>query len=123
MLTDKIKDGKGTESVALTKEEAEQLARLAKEGKITDETLKELGISTEDLIKYEYVMKQAFKAGVSAATISMVLKVAPEIYKAISYLIKNGELDEKQFQKIGFAALQGGAEGFVRGSVSAAIIT
>ena len=123
MLTDKIKDGKGTESIALTKEEAEQLARLAKEGRITNETLKELGISTENLIKYEYVMKQAFKAGVSAATISMVLKAAPEIYKAISYLIKNGELDEKQFQKIGFAALQGGAEGFVRGCVAAAITT
>lgn len=75
------------------------------------------------MIKYEYVIKQAFKAGVSAATISMVLKVAPEIYKAISYLIKNGELDVKQFQKIGFTALQGGAEGFVRGSVSAAITT
>lgn len=56
-----------------------------------------------------------------AATISMVLKVAPEIYRSIEYLIKNGELDEKQFQKIGLAALQGGAEGFVRGSVSAAI--
>lgn len=123
MLTDKIKDGKGTESIALTKEEAEQLARLAKEGKITNETLKKLGISTEELIKYEYVMKQAFKAGVSAATISMVLKVAPEIYKAISYLIRNGELDENQFRKIGFAALKGGTEGFVRGSVSAAITT
>lgn len=123
MLTDKIKDGKGTESIALTREEAERLARLAKEGKITNETLKELGISTEDLIKYEYVMKQAFKAGVSAATITMVLKIAPEIYKAISYLIKTGELDEKQFQKIGFAALRGGTEGFVRGSVSAAITT
>ncbi|BFK82145.1 hypothetical protein I3900191A7_22900 [Clostridium baratii] len=123
MLRDKIEDGKGTQSVALTKEEAEQLARLANEGKVTDETLKELGISTEDLIKYEYVLKQAFKAGMTAATISMVLKVAPEIYKAIAYLIKNGELDEKQFQKIGFAALQGGAEGFIRGSVSAAITT
>lgn len=123
MLTDKIKDGKGTESIALTKEEAEQLARLAKEGKITNETLKKLGFSTEELIKYEYVMKQAFKAGVSAATISMVLKVAPEIYKAISYLIRNGELDENQFRKIGFAALKGGTEGFVRGSVSAAITT
>lgn len=123
MLTDKIKDGKGTESIALTKEEAEQLARLAKEGKITNETLKKLGISTEELIKYEYVMKQAFKAGVSAATISMILKVAPEIYKAISYLIRNGELDENQFRKIGFAALKGGTEGFVRGSVSAAITT
>lgn len=123
LLADKIKDGKGTESVALTKNEAEQLARLAKEGKVNDETLKKLGISTEDLIRYTDVMKQAFKAGISAATISMVLRVAPEIYKAISYLIKKGELDEKQFQKIGFAALQGVAEGFIRGSVSAAITT
>ncbi len=123
MLRDKIEDGKGTQSVALTKEEAEQLAKLAKDGKVTDETLKGLGISTEDLIKYEYVLKEAFKAGMTSATISMVLKVAPEIYKAIMYLIKNGELDEKQFQKIGFAALQGGAEGFVRGSISAAITT
>ena len=113
MLRDKIEDGKGTESVALTKEQAEELARLAKEGKVTEQDLKDLGISTEDLIKYEYVLKQAFKAGVTAATISMVLKVAPEIYKAISYLIKNGELDEKQFQKIGFAALSGAAEGFL----------
>ena len=53
----------------------------------------------------------------------MVLKVAPEIIKAIEYLIKNGELDEKQFQKIGFAALTGASEGFIRGSVSAAITT
>ncbi len=50
-----------------------------------------------------------------------MLNVAPEIYKAIDYLIKNGELDEKQFQRIGFAALKGGSEGFVRGTISAAI--
>lgn len=123
MLKDKVEDGKGTQSVALTKEEAENLARLAKEGKVTAETLKELGISTEELIKYEYVLQQAFKAGVSAAAISMVLKVAPEIYKALSYLIQNGELDEKQFHKIGFAALTGASEGFVRGTMSAAITT
>ena len=52
MLRDKIEDGKGTESVALTKEQAEELARLAKEGKVTEQDLKDLGISTEDLIKY-----------------------------------------------------------------------
>lgn len=123
LLNDRLEDGQGTESVSLTKEQAEALARLAKQGDITEEELKSLGISTEDLITYEYLLKQAFKAGMTAATISMVLKVAPEIYKAITYLIKNGELDEKQFQKIGFAALQGGAEGFVRGSVAAAITT
>ena len=123
MLRDKIEDGKGIESVALTKEQAEELARLAKEGKVTEQDLKDLGISTEDLIKYGYVIKQAFKAGITAATISMVIKVAPEIYKAISYLIKNGELDKKQFKKIGFAALSGAEEGFIRGSISAAITT
>ena len=69
----------------------------------------------------QYLAKEAFKSGLSAATISMVLAVGPEIYKAIDYLIKNGELEEKQFQRIGFAALKGGGEGFIRGTVSAAI--
>lgn len=123
MLRDKIEDGEGIESVALTKEQAEALARLAKEGKVTEQDLKDLGISTEDLVKYEYVLKEAFKAGMTAATISIVLKIAPEICMAIAYLIRNGELDEQQLKKIGFAALQGGAEGFVRGTVSAAITT
>jgi hypothetical protein len=68
-------------------------------------------------------MQQAIKAGLTAATISMVLKVAPEIFRAIDYLIKNGDIDKEQFKKIGFAALSGSAEGFVRGSVSGAITT
>lgn len=49
------------------------------------------------------------------------MKVAPEIIKAIDYLIKNGEINAEQFKKIGFAAVSGGAEGFIRGSVSAAL--
>ncbi len=121
MLSDKLKDGKGVESIPLTKEEAEYLAKLAREGRVSRETLKELGISTEDLIKFEYIMKQAFKAGLSAATISMVLKVVPEIYKAIAYLVQTGKFDEKSFQNVGFAAIQGGGEGFIRGTISAAI--
>lgn len=64
-------------------------------------------------------MKQALKAGLNAATISIVLRTAPEIINAIKYLIENGEVDEEQFKKIGFAALRGGSEGFVRGTVSA----
>lgn len=122
-LDDKLKDNQGAESIALSKDEAEQLARLAKEGNITEKVLNELGVSPDELIKYEYILQQACKAGLTAATISVVLKVAPEIYKTISYLIKTGELDGAQFKKIGFAALEGGAEGFVRGSVSAAITT
>ena len=121
MLKDRIEDGNGTASVPLSKEDAEVLAGLAKEGLVSEDILKDLGISTEEIIHYKYILQEAFHAGTTAATISIVLKLAPEIYKAISYLIQNRELDEHQFQKIGFAALQGGAEGFVRGSISAAI--
>jgi len=120
MLKDKIETSKGTESIPLTREESELLAQVAKKGEYD---ASDNGFTTEELVKYKYVMEQAFKAGLTAATISIVLKAAPEIYKAIDYLIKTGELDEKQFQKLGFAALEGGSEGFVRGTISAALTT
>lgn len=120
MLSSKIEDGQGVESIELTKAEAEDMARIAKEGGIT---AKGLGLTTEELVNYQYILNQAFKAGLSAATVSLVLKVAPEIFKAVDYLIKNGEVDEKAFQKIGFAAVSGAGEGFIRGSVAAAITT
>lgn len=120
LLNDRLKDNEGIESIPLSKKEAEQLATLAKQGKINAE---DLGLTTEELIKFDHIMQQAFKAGLTAATISVVLKVAPEIYKAISYLIKNGEIDGEQFKKIGFAAVSGGAEGFIRGTVSSALTT
>lgn len=119
-LRDKIISSDGSESISLTKAEAEELARLAKEGMFNSE---DFGLTTEELIKYRYLMEQAFKAGLTAATITMVLRVAPEIYKALNYLIRTGEIDEEQFKQIGFAAINGSAEGFIRGSVSAAITT
>lgn len=121
MLSDRLRDGEGTESVALSDADAKALALLAKDGNVTAEELAKLGISAEEIIKFEHIAQQAFKAGMSAAAISIVLKVAPEIYKTLDYLIKNGEVDAEQFKRIGFAALQGGSEGFVRGSVAAAI--
>lgn len=118
LLSDKVKDNKGNESIALSEQEARELARLSKEGGVNPE---DLHLTTEELIKYTNILRHAYKAGLTAATISMVLRVAPEIWNAIAYLIKNGEIEEGQFKKIGFAAITGAGEGFVRGTVSAAI--
>ena len=118
LLRDKVKDNEGNESIPLSEQEARELARLSKEGGVNPE---DLNFTTEELIKYTKILKQAYKAGLTAATISMVLRVAPEIWNAIAYLIKNGEIEEGQFKKIGFAAITGAGEGFVRGTVSAAI--
>ena len=120
LLSDRIRDNSGIESIPLTEKEARQLAQLARDGKATAETL---GQTTEDLVKFEHVMNQAFKAGLSSAVISLVLRTAPEIFKSIEHLIYLGEIDAEDFQKIGFAAVQGSAEGFIRGSVSAALTT
>ena len=118
MLRDRIKDNQGAESIPLSSQEAKMLAELAKKGKVNGE---DLGLTTAELIEYNYILQQAFKAGLTSATISIVLKVAPEIFKSIDYLIKNGEINREQFKEIGFAAVTGGAEGFLRGSVSAAL--
>lgn len=120
LLRDRIKDNQGNESIPLSKEDAEHLAKLAKDGSID---ASDLGLTTEELMNYEYVLKQSFKAGLSAATISMVLKVAPEIIGAIRYLIENGEIEAEQFKKIGFAAVEGASEGFIKGTVASAITT
>lgn len=117
-LCTKIKDADGNESIPLTKQDAEVIARLAKEGGFDPA---QWGLTTEKLVSYQYILEQAFKAGTTAAVISLVLKIAPEIYKSISYLIRHGEIDVEQIKKIGFAALSSSAEGFIRGSIAAAI--
>lgn len=117
-LTDKIKTSHGTESIALSKSEAEVLAGLAKAGKFDP---KEFGLSAKDLINFEYVLKQAFKAGLTSATISAVLKIAPSIYKILESFIEHGEVDADKFKELGVVALSDGCNGFLRGSLSAAI--
>lgn len=118
MLESIIKDSHGNESVELTKAEAEKLAAIAKEGKFKAE---EYDLTTPDVINIDLMMKEAYKAGVWATTISLVLKIGPEIFRTIDYLIKNGEIKKDQFKNIGFAAVSCSSEGFIRGSVAAAI--
>lgn len=118
LLEDRIRDNEGTESIPLSRKDSQRLAELAKQGKVN---AKDLGLTTEELVTYEYILQQALKAGMTAATISIVLKVAPEIIKAIQYLIENGKIDAQHFRSIGFAAISGAADGFIKGFLSAAI--
>ena len=80
MLKDKLADSNGTESIPLSKEEAQKLAELAKKGEFRAE---DFGLTSQE----EMIVKEALKDGLTAAAISMILKAAPEIYKAITYLM------------------------------------
>lgn len=79
------------------------------------------GLITENFIKIDYVLHQSLKAGVTAATITSLLKIAPEIYKVIMDLIEKSHIDKDQLKKVGFVSLTAPVEGFLRGSISAAI--
>ena len=120
MLRDRISDNEGVESIPLSEKEARELAEIAKAGEFRAE---DYGITAPELLNLEMVMKESLKAGASAAIISLVLRTGPEIYKAIDELIRTGEIDEEQFKKVGFAAVTGSSEGFIRGSVASAITT
>lgn len=116
----KIKAPDGTSSSELIAKKAEQVADDAKKGSFDG---KNYGYSTEELIKIGHIVKQGLKAGTTAAVITMVLKTAPQIYKCIEELISSGKINEEQFRKLGFAALSGSSEGFIRGFVSASLVT
>lgn len=118
MLRDRISDNNGNESIPLSKEDAEKLAILAKERKFR---ASEFEITAPEILNFDILMKESLKAGISAAVTSLVLKVGPELYKAINYLIKTGRIEEGQFKKVGFAAITGSSEGFIRGAIAAAI--
>lgn len=118
-LTDKIETADGIASRPQTLEDARQKA-------IAVSSNKELspeadGMTAAELVKVENLMTQALKAGATAAAISAVVKMVPEIYKTIDYLIAEGELDEENLRAIGAATLDGGATGFINGSATAAI--
>ena len=94
------------------------LDNMAKAGKKQEFKAKDFGVTTENSINYDYIRQKAIEAGCTAAVITIAMQLAPEIYKSVDYLIKNGELDFNQIQKSGEKAISGGAEGFLRGSIA-----
>ena len=113
LATDRITDGK-VESKPLSKKDSERLAKDVKDDNLD---LKKYGVENE-LTKPAAIMKQAVKAGLNAAMISAIMQTAPDIFKSISYLIKNKEIDLNQLKTIGSKAITAGAEGFIIGSVA-----
>ena len=116
-LTSVVSDGEGISSRPLTVEEARTAAKHAKEGNFNAE---ELGISKEVLlsdIRIDYI-RQAAKAGLTAASLTAIMQLVPEIYKAIDYLIKNGELDVNKLKNSGVKVLSVSGESFLQGSIA-----
>ena len=99
-------------------EEAERLTRNAKGGTYNAASD---GFTSADLINFEYIINQGINAGLSAALISTVLKIAPEVCKCLDQLIDKGFVDINQLKKTGLAALSGSCQGFLYGFVASSL--
>lgn len=117
-LTDRISTDDGTKSRTATRKDLEQIAKESKQQEFRAE---DHGVTAQSAIQTEYLLKQALKAGYTAAAVSVAFQLAPEIYKAIDYLIKHGELDIQQIKRMGTKGISAGAEGFLRGSVASSL--
>ena len=117
-LCDRITAKDGTQSRTATRKELEHIASESKSQGFSAEAH---GITIRDAIQSKYLLKQAIKAGYSAAVVTAAFKLAPEIYKSIDYLIKQGELDLQQIKRIGLEGISTGAQGFLRGSVASSL--
>ena len=125
-ITVRIHSSDGIESLPLSKEDAMQLAELAQNGNLDIRNFEINGINgikTETLVNNEYILKQGLNAGITAAVISMVLRLAPEIYKAIDKIIKDGEITLNDIEDIGSNSVKSAGLGFINGAVSASITT
>lgn len=114
-LRDVVKNDEGVTSRTATRKDLEKMAKAGKDQSFKAE---DFGVTTENSINYGYIRQKAMEAGYTAAILTVAIQLAPEIYKSIDYLVKNGELDITQIQKTGEKAISGGAEGFIRGSVA-----
>lgn len=116
-LVGTVSDGEGVESQELSIKESKGITREAKDGGFDPE---KHGITKEAYlaeVRIDY-LNQAVKAGLTAATITAITQLVPELYKAIDYIIKHGEIDINQLKKSGGKVISTSGEAFLRGSVA-----
>ena len=116
-MVGKVSDGEGVEGLGLSIIKSKEITHDGKKGEFDPE---KHGISKEAYladVRIDY-LNQAVKAGLTAATITAIIQLVPELYKAIDYLIKHGEIDVSQLKKAGGKVISTSGEAFLRGSVA-----
>ena len=119
-LRDRLSAPDGTESTPLTREDAQAIAELSKDGGFKPE---DFGITVSSVISPKYVVKQAVGTGLEVATINTILTAGPDLYSILKEAAETGNLDENALKEVGVEGAIAGSEGFVEGSVSRVITT
>ena len=126
-ITDRVKNNEGVSSTPLTEQGSKDIAKKAQAGEVTPE---DVNLTYNDVIKINYVMKNAMKAGLQSAAItagiSTVLSLSAKYTKEGKCFWDYTEEDWKDVLfEIGFGGLAGGVSATVLnivGSYSASAV-
>lgn len=116
-LVGKISDDKGVESKSLSIKNSKKIAKEAQNQEFNAEDYGFKKDPLKDQVRIDYVNK-AMKAGLTAATITAITQLVPELYKSIDFLIKNGEINLNQIKNSGEKIITTSGESFLRGSIA-----
>lgn len=119
-LKDRLQAPDGTESMPLSKEDAQAIAELSETGDFKPE---DFNITLSKVIEPKYVLKQAVGTGVEAGLLKAAFTVGPDVFSVVIEALKEGDIDEAKLQEIGIDGAVAMSEGFVEGSVSRMIVT
>lgn len=108
----------GVTSAELSKMDAEEIARLAKEGNFK---AYETEFVPADLIKFQDIVGQGLKAGATAAIITFVMKMTPGVMDVFKEFIREGDVDVKKLRSLGSDSVPATAESFLRGFIAASL--
>lgn len=120
-LDSKIKKD-GVSSSDLSKQDSTDLATDAKKGKFDPE---EYGLDEKSLLRNNqmYVLKQALKTGVSAATVAAVISLLPTFFQGVQSLMNNEGLSFEDLSVGGGVAINNSADAFFQATITSYLTT
>ena len=96
----------------------DEIDAIAKKGKTQSFRAKEFGLEWEKVVTPEYIAKQAAMAGCSAATVSVLLSIAPDALSMLLHLIKKEHISSEEVRTLGVKGFSSGAKGFMHGALA-----
>lgn len=117
-LVDRIYGPNNTESIPMTREQSEQLAKAIKDKVFNP---KDEGLVLDELMQMEYIVKQCKQAALSAATLTFVLTSSREIVNLILKFLKAEKISVDDFVDNGINIISSTGISYIRGYLAALI--
>ena len=117
-ISDRIRSPEGSESIPLSEEESRIIVNEVRRHGF-DRSLH--GLTSEDFVKWSYILRESGEAALNAAVISAILKASPFIWNCIKDFFTDGSVSADHLREVGAAAIHGSVEGALRGGIAAAI--